>query len=336
MPGPAQGRAAYLSQNPKTFDRRLTRLRSITDAITPEEKRLAEVVATHADWHGCHASFQIVNGGISNANFRLRVDGGPHDFFVKLPGVGTELFIDRNAAHEASLKAAACGFGAPVCGFDAERGVEIFAFVEGWRASNNLDFQRASVRRNALLALKSFNDQPLLALTKTVFDMVDEHVDQAQRFGCRLPPDFSWMMREYEAARSALTSAGLDLAPCMNDTLAGNFMLDADDAVMLVDFEYASNNDRAYELALFFGEMFFTEQAEQELIALYFGQADARILARISVFQALADIKWSTWAMVQAKLSAIEFDYHKYGLWKYFRARKAMRHPNWGLWLATV
>lgn len=310
-------------------------MRPITDAKTLEERRLAEVVAHRPDWRGCKATFEVVNGGISNANFRLRIEGGGHDFFVKLPGLGTEMFIDRKAAHEASLKAAACGFGAPVCGFDAERGVEIFAFVEGWRASNNLDFQRATVRRNALLALKSFNDEPLLALTKTVFDMIDEHVDQARRFGCHLPADFPFMMREYEAARSALSAGGLDLVPCMNDTLAGNFMLDAADAVMLVDFEYASNNDRAYELALFFGEMFLSEDAEEELLALYFGKPDARILSRVSIYRALADLKWSTWAMVQAKLSAIDFDYHKYGLWKYFRARKMMKHPAWGFWLSS-
>ena len=58
----------------------------------------------------------------------------------------------------------------------------------------------------------------------------------------------------------------------MNDTLAGNFMLDGDDRVRLVDFEYASNNERAYELALWFDEMAFPADVEREMIEAYWGR----------------------------------------------------------------
>ena len=104
-------------------------------------------------------------------------------------------------------------------------------------------------------------------------------------------------------------------------------------AVRLVDFEYASNNDPHYELALWFGEMFFTPEMESALIEEYFGRVTPQTLARVAVNKALADLKWSTWAMVQRAVSQIDFDFYKYGVWKHMRARAIMHDSRWELWL---
>ena len=54
----------------------------------------------------------------------------------------------------------ACGFGVAVLDYLPEEGVEIFAFLETFRASSNLDFLRPVVRHNAVQALRAFNDSP--------------------------------------------------------------------------------------------------------------------------------------------------------------------------------
>ena len=51
---------------------------------------------------------------------------------------------------------------------------------------------------------------------------------------------------------------------------------------------------------------------------------------------ALADIKWASWAIVNRKLSSWDFDYQKYGIWKYMRARQIMVDPRWESWLRTI
>ncbi|WP_164673258.1 phosphotransferase family protein, partial [Pseudomonas viridiflava] len=95
------------------------------------------------------------------------------------------------------------------------------------------------------------------------------------------PQDGAWLSLQYDRAKAALQASGIDLAPCVNDTLDGNFMLNDQQQVRLVDFEYASNNDRHYELALWFGEMFFTDEVGLEFVEDYFGRVDTRTLARI-------------------------------------------------------
>lgn len=302
------------------------------EASSGGERALETILRSVEAWKGEPLRYQSVSGGISNTNWRVRI-GTSGDYFLKVPGRGTEMFIERNAANEASRLAHACGFGVEVVDFLPETGVEIFAFMENFRASSNLDFLRPSVRQKAVGALKAFNDAPPLSLTKTVFDMIEEHVEQVAQVGGRLPPDQPFLMRCVAEAKDALSASGIDLVPCMNDTLAGNFMIDADDNVLLVDFEYASNNERSYELALWFDEMAFPEAVEREMVEAYFGRWDQQCDARINILKALADLKWATWAMIQEAVSTLDFDYYKYGTWKHIRARAQFHHPDWSTWL---
>ena len=311
-------------------------MRNLGEGISAAELQLESVVRHIAEWQGGGIQYTPVGGGISNENWRVDVERLQRSFFCKVPGAGTEMFINRDTAHEASLKAAATGFGVPVYAFLKDSGVQIFDFLQGWRASSNRDFLNRDVRHNALYALKAFHQQPSLAQTKTVFNMIDEHNAQVVQVNARYPADHDLLQRRYQEAKAALLAAGTSLCPCMNDTLAGNFMLDDHRNVTLVDFEYASNNDPYYELGLWFGEMFFEVDVELELIEAYFGSVRPQDVARIALNKALADLKWSTWAMVQLSVSRIDFDFYKYGIWKHMRARSLMNDARWQKWLQAV
>jgi thiamine kinase-like enzyme len=264
------------------------------------------------------------------------VDDEPASVFVKIPGKGTEMFIDRVAAMDAGRRAAALGVGPAVHDFLAADGIEISDFIEGRRSCTHADFRDLALCRTALDVYRRLHGAERLVLTKTVFDMIDEHVAQVHSLGGWFPPDFPALDTEYRRARSALEASGLDLVPCFNDPMAGNFMVDDAGSIMLIDYEYASNNDRCYDLAIWFGEMFFDEPTELALIEHYFGRADAATVARVTLHKALADIKWATWSMVQQKVSALDFDFFKYGVWKHMRARSILHDPRWETWLASV
>jgi thiamine kinase-like enzyme len=310
--------------------------RILGEAATPAEHDLEAAVRRVADWRGQGLRYRPVTGGISNANWRVWVNDAPASFFVKIPGKGTEMFIDRAAAMDASRKAAALGVGPRVYDYLAADGIEITDFIEGRRSCTHADFRDLTLCRTALDAYRQLHGGERLILTKTVFDMIDEHVDQVRTLDGWMPPDFAELDTQYRRARAALEASGLDLVPCFNDPMAGNFMVDDAGTIMLIDYEYASNNDRCYDLGIWFGEMFFGEAAELALIEHYFGRADPAIVARVMLHKALADLKWSTWSMVQQKVSALDFDFFKYGVWKHMRARSILRDPRWETWLRAV
>lgn len=306
------------------------------EAATAAEREIEAVLARVPVWNAAAIRYRPVHGGISNSNWRVHVDGEAGSYFVKVPGHGTEMFIDRKAALEASKLAETLGIGPKVYDHLAGEGVEIHDFIEGRRPCGNRDFQFEDVRRGVVGLYRTFNDSPLLSLTKTVFDMIEEHIEQVRELDGEVPADFAWLYRQYRLARAALEASGIDLVPCFNDPMAGNFMLGDDRSLMLIDYEYASNNDRCYDLAIWSGEMFFSDAVEAEIIEAYFGRFDPAVKARLVVHRALADVKWSTWAMVQNKVSALDFDFYKYGAWKHMRARSVMQDTRWPDYLAAV
>jgi thiamine kinase-like enzyme len=305
-------------------------------AATDHEREIEAALARAPLFAGKRLRYRVVIGGISNANWRVRVEDDGREYFVKIPGKGTEMFIDRVAAFDASRRAGAAGVGPRVYDDLFDAGIEINDFIPDRRSCTNTDFERPGPRLAAIEAYKRFHAVGELSLTKTVFDMIEEHDAQVKQLGGWLPPDYPWLMKQYRMARAALEASGLDMAPCFNDPMAGNFMIDDAGTIMLIDYEYASNNDRCYDLGIWFGEMFYTPDVEHELIEAYFGEVRPEIVARVTIHKALADIKWALWSFVQQKVSALDFDFFKYGAWKLLRGRAIMRDPRWVEHLSAV
>lgn len=312
-------------------------LRPLQDASTPDERRLVDAVGNIDELRRRELSFAPVTGGITNTNWHIRADPGGEEFFVKIPGRGTERFIDRRNSVEASRKAAAAGCGPTQRWGFPETGVEVFDWLTGYRPASNDDFVDAEVRSVALAGIRAYHKQSPLPQTKTVFDMVEEHFAQLAEEDCPVPPDFPFLRRQYEKVERAFRAGGFETVPCFNDGLAANFMLrESDGDVKLIDFEYSSNNLAHYDLALWMGEMFFDEELELGLIEEAFGSASADHVARTYVCKAIADVKWASWALVQEKQSSIAFDFRKYGMWKYHRARAVVHDSRWEGWLRQL
>ncbi len=310
--------------------------RRLGEAASEAEHEMEDALRRVPGWRDRALRYRPVSGGISNANWRVFVGDDAGSFFVKIPGRGSEMFIDRASAMDASRKASALGIGPRVHDMLAADGIEISDFIDARRSCTHADFRDDALCRAALQVYRRLHSGERFALTKTVFDMIDEHATQRRQLGGWLPPDAAALDAQYRRARAALTASGLDIVPCFNDPMAGNFMRDDAGTIMLVDYEFASNNDRCYDLAIWFGEMFFAEPTELALIEQYFGRVDPAIVARVNLHKALADLKWAAWSMIQQKISALDFDFFKYGVWKYRRARNVLGDPRWETWLTAV
>lgn len=309
--------------------------KKLGEAQTDAERAIEKVLRRVPQWQKRNLSYAALVGGLMNGNWRIDV-AGDRRYFVKIPGAGSEKFIDRKTAHLAAKNAHAMGIGPEVVYFDPEEGIEAFEFLEGYRACTNADFRDPDIQLAVIDLYRKFNSGPPLPATKTVFDMIDEHFAQARELGSHLPSDFAWIERRYEEAKQAMLASGLDLVPCFNDPMPGNFLMKSGAGMKLIDCEFASNNERAYEIGVFIGEMFYPEDRSLELIEKYYGSVKPAVVARVNVARCLADIKWASWAIVNRKLSSWDFDYQKYGAWKYMRARSLLFDPRSESWLRKL
>jgi len=64
------------------------------------------------------------------------------------------------------------------------------------------------------------------------------------------------------------------------------------------------------------------------VIERYYGEIRPVLIARVWVARAVADMKRGSWAVRQRKLSDWDFDYQKYCIWKYARARTLFNDPR--------
>jgi hypothetical protein len=124
-------------------------MKTFGQAVRPEEVALEAAIREAKVFRGgTDARYAPVSGGISNSNWKVCLSSGL-TYFVKLPGNGTEMFIDRAAALEASAKAASAGLGPRVYDDLAVRGIEINDFITDRRPSTHRDFTSRDLRMAA-------------------------------------------------------------------------------------------------------------------------------------------------------------------------------------------
>lgn len=310
--------------------------RRIGEASDHAERRLEAAVARVPEWKGRDVKYSALVGGLSNQNWLVEVEGHERRYFLKVPGEGTELFVDRLATNEAARNSHGLGLAPEVIFFDPSDGLEVSEFMEGYRACTTTDFMSPIIQEEVISLYRRFHSGPRLRLTKTIFDMIEEHWEQGKELGALFPPDMAWLRHRYQHAKDAFLAAGLDLVPCFNDPMPGNFLISPNKPMRLIDYEFSSTNERAYDLGVLFAEMFYDEQRTNDLIEIYFGKVTEKVVARVILNRALADLKWASWAVVNRKLNNWDFDYQKYGVWKYMRARSLMFDSRWEYWLRKI
>ncbi|MFT4101798.1 MAG: choline/ethanolamine kinase family protein [Burkholderiaceae bacterium] len=286
-------------------------------------------IARITEWRGRPLSYQRIDGGITNLNWKVFLEDERRNYFMKLPGAGTEVFIDRATAFEAAVKAAAAGVGPQVLHHIEDEGIEVHEFLEGYRSCNVGDLLDKSIRSNVALALKAVHETQTLSRKLTGFDQLDLRLGLALQHGARLPPDLETLLWQCDRARRAIEAAGMPLAACFNDAYVTNYMVDAQHNVKIIDWEYASNNDPHWDLAVFACETFLGEEGLREMIETHDGRHTDAAEARINLYIGVAGVVWSLWAALQARISTIPFDFAKYSELLFLRTRHAIAHPRW-------
>ncbi|HMC45467.1 MAG TPA: choline/ethanolamine kinase family protein, partial [Caballeronia sp.] len=130
-------------------------------AASDTERDIENVLRSVQPWAGRSLRYAPVSGGISNTNWRVWVDDEPASFFVKIPGRGTEQFIDRKAAFAASKQAELIGIGPRLYDYAAAQDVEINDFVDGRTTCSNRDFLERSVRSSVMGLYRTLHASPL-------------------------------------------------------------------------------------------------------------------------------------------------------------------------------
>ena len=292
-----------------------------------------EAVSRVSLWKGREVKVTPLSGGLTNENYL--VESGGQRYVMRLPGRSTELLsIDRANEVYNTKAAATTGIAPKVLEHVAGVDVMVLEFIPGptmsamTLQSKQMAARMAQSFHRLHAAPRFLQDFNMFRLIETYLGIVDEH-EVAIPDGYR-----DWLPTVAEIERAVSTGA-LPPAPCHNDLLCENF-IDDGTALRIVDYELSGNNDPCFDLGNTAQEAGFDQDLRGALCEAYFGTIDRQQLARMNLFALMSDVGWTLWGAIQAKISAVDFDFVGYYRGRWDRALEVLRSEDLKRWMAEA
>jgi ethanolamine kinase len=348
------------------------------ETIEAQLKQVARGLVTQ--WEGVPDSKMQIKtyaGGITNKLFCciVKVREEAQRVLIRVYGDGTEQMIDRESEIVVFQSLHKLGFGPRFYGL-YKNGCA-YGHVDGRPLTTedlshpHLSYIRAEhiAAWHTQIEISQFPREPTLwdslekwsKLVPENFDHIPNKT-KVRKFK-KLKVD---VMKEVMEVENLLKPLNSEVVFCHNDLLAGNFIYNQEmDTVMVIDYEYAYYNYRAFDIANHFCEYAgfemdwskFPDQATQLAFlkrylevynhnmgvkkAVKEGDTNREVplippsdeelhqfYVEVNKFTLASHLYWGIWALAQAKISVIDFDYFEYAInrWSvYMKTKNALQ-----------
>jgi thiamine kinase-like enzyme len=272
-------------------------------------------------------------GGLTNLVFRAG------DYCLRIPGRGTEEYINRANEAVAAREAAKAGVSPEVVYVDAKSGVLVTRFIERAVTMSPEYFRErvGSPARAGALFRKLHGSGAVFPFRFELFSMIDDYLKVLSTKEVELPAGYHDVVREADQnVRSALAAHRLPVAPCHCDPLCENF-LDTGERMWIVDWEYSGMNDPLWDLGDLSVEGQFDAEQDEAMIAAYFaGEPTPAERGRIVVYKAMCDLLWTLWGLIQLANGNPADDFRTYADTRFARCKDLMETEAFSDHVAAV
>lgn len=263
-------------------------------------------------------------GGLTNLVFRI--SDAHRAFCLRLPGDGTEEYINRSFEAQAAREAASAGVSPEVIYFD-ESGVMVTKFIDHTVTMTPELFKtRPGSPGRAARAFASLHQAKLkFDFTFNLFDMIDDYLSILSDKTVDFPEGYHDVLKDAEVVRHALNSHPLPMTACHCDPLCENF-LDTGQRMWIVDWEYSGMNDPLWDLGDLSVEAGFDPAQDEEMIQAYFaGEPSPDQRGRIVIYKAMCDLLWTLWGLIQHANQNPAEDFWAYSTTRFSRCKTLMQ-----------
>jgi thiamine kinase-like enzyme len=271
-------------------------------------------------------------GGLTNRVYRAG------DLCLRLPGAGTEEYIDRRNEAVAAQEAARAGVSPEVLHADPVTGIMVTRFIAGAVTMSPEHFRSRSgapARAGQVLA-KLHRSGAVFPFRFELFAMIEEYLRVLSTKDVVLPEGYHGVVAEAEGIRQVLAKHKAELAPCHCDPLCENF-LDTGERMWIVDWEYSGMNDPMWDLGDLSVEGSFGEAEDEAMLTAYFGgPARAADRGRMVIYKAMCDLLWTLWGLIQLANGNPADDFRAYADNRFTRCRKLMATPEFARHVKAV
>lgn len=263
-------------------------------------------------------------GGLTNRVYRMG------DLCIRLPGAGTEEYINRHNEAVAAREAARAGVSPEVLHADAATGIMVTRFIEGAATMSPEGFRgrTGSPARAGEVLAKLHRSGATFPFRFELFAMIEDYLRILSTKDVALPDGYHAVVKEAEGIKQVLAKRPAPLAPCHCDPLCENF-LDTGARMWIVDWEYSGMNDPMWDLGDLSVEGGFDAAQDEEMLRAYFGhEAKAADHGRMVIYKAMCDLLWTLWGLIQLANQNPADDFHAYASNRFARCRALMAAPE--------
>ncbi|HKC15120.1 MAG TPA: choline/ethanolamine kinase family protein [Steroidobacteraceae bacterium] len=267
-------------------------------------------------------------GGLTNLVFRI--DQGNQHYVLRVPGQGTEEYINRIHEVRAALEAARVRVSPAVLHADPATGVMVTRFIDdaGTMSAETFKAKPGAPARAGAVFRRLHGSDALFTFRFELFAMIDDYLKVLAGKDTGLPVGYHDVVKEAETVRAALNARALPHTACHCDPLCENF-LDTGERMWLVDWEYSGMNDPLWDLGDLSIEGGFSETQDEELLRAYFGgEARPTDRGRMVIYKAMCDLLWTLWGLIQHANSNPVDDFWAYALRRFERCKALMAVPE--------
>ena len=266
--------------------------------------------------------------GLTNKVYRVDTPDG--SYCLRVPGDGTEGFIDRSVEQVNARAAAAAGVSPEVLYFgDDALMVTPFLGDTTTMSQELLQTLPGAPSRAGEAFRKLHTSGETFEFRFELFAMIDEYLAHLDKLGVtELPDGYHEAVAEAQAVREALDAHEMPLAACHCDPMVEN-MLDDGKRMWIIDWEYSGMNDPLWDLGDFSVEAGFNAEQDREMMEAYFGRAPTDFeTGRMVLYKAMCDLLWTLWGLIQHANKNPVDDFWAYAINRFERCKKLMNDPS--------
>lgn len=275
-------------------------------------------------------------GGLTNLVHL--VDTGADRVIVRIPGDGTEEYIDRKVELTNAKAAWKAGVSAEVLWADPTSGVMITRAIDDIVTMTPALFSErpGSPERAGKALAKLHNSGESFDFRFELFSMIEDYLKILSTKDVALPDGYHDIVKAADPVKGALQANPAPLAPCHCDPLCENF-LDDGEVMWIVDWEYSGMNDPLWDLGDLSVEAGMNDTEEAELLRGYFGrEPTAEEKGRVVIYKAMCDLLWTLWGLIQFADGNPAEDFWAYATGRFDRCKALMQDPAFAGHVAAV
>jgi len=271
-------------------------------------------------------------GGLTNRVYQLG------DHILRIPGAGTEAYINRADEAVAAQAAATAGVSPDLLYADPASGLMVTRYIPAAVTMTPTAFRdRPGAPARAALAMRQLHrSDAQFASTFNLFAMIDDYLQLLSGHDIALPTGYHNVVSSAGAIRDALAANPVTPVACHCDPLCENF-LDTGARMWIVDWEYSGMNDPMWDLGDLSVEADFTPDQDAALLQAYFdGPAHPRDHARMVIYKAMCDLLWTLWGLIQLANANPADDFRSYAETRFARCKSLMAQDAFARHLAAI